>query len=538
MKFLSLLLASSVLASTLAGAVAQPTFALSGIVQGVPGNTHLSDPQLVPLDYAVGATRLLYSTDTPSLRATLKARNDAGMKAPPIIVYMGGFTTNGPDVPILERHFREGIAMTPVARLAARISATDTELVLDNPVGGELAVKASTAKVSDIKDPNLFCFWLRLDHELVRVTAVDTSSGRISVERGFAGSQAASHAAGISALSPVYLGNRKQLDHARHSNSWPGGPDPLRYAVDPRQPAAAKFKAGLVLKVMEAGYDGAWFDTFQPKPYNLCDALGRPVPYFWDFEGEKIYDFDTYLEAIKGYLRNIRGTVLAKTGRQPVLYANSASASYARGVKKLFNHADQHDLLDGYCFEDSYLRVEAKRAEGKGLAARAGFVPITGEKWVTNLTNHADAASSGLSGICMAGPAGYLAAFLNNTQPHYEQLLRFSYASYLLTVTSARTTSFGLPLLEMNGRGIAWPTMLFTPIGNPVQSNSIDTLRIQGSPCYAREFEQGLVVVNPSDSAVQSVPIPDGFVDAVSHRRVSSVTLRSADGIILLRAKR
>jgi hypothetical protein len=68
-------------------------------------------------------------------------------------------------------------------------------------------------------------------------------------------------------------------------------------------------------------------------------------------------------------------------------------------------------------------------------ASQATFEPITGPKWVTNLTNHADAASSGLRGYCMAGPAGYLAQLINPAQPNYAQLLRYSYGSFLLTVT-------------------------------------------------------------------------------------------------------
>lgn len=538
MKIPSLLLSSLLLAIVPASAAPSPTYALSGIVQGVPASNPPSHPKLVPLADAVAATRLLYTTDTPNLRATLKARNDAGLKSPPVIVYMGGFTTNNDDVPTLERNHRTGIAMTPVARLATDLDANATEFVVSDLLGDELAIKASTANISDAKDSGKFCFWLRLDDELLKVTKVDAESRRIRVERGFAGTRPATHRSGSAVLTPVYLGNRKQLDHARHTNSWPGGPDYLRYAVDPRQPAAATFKAALVIRMMEAGYDGAWFDTFQPRPYNLCDALGRPVAYFWDFKEGRIYTIDTYLDAIKDYVRNIRRIVLAKMGRQPVLYANSASASYRLGVKSLFNSATQSDLLDGYCFEDSYLRVVATRAKGKGIASRAGFTPITGERWVTNLTNHADAANSGLSGICMAGPAGYLAAFLNSTLPDYDQLLRFSYGSYLLTVTSARTTSFGLPLLETDGRAIAWPSMLFAPLGDPMQSNSIGALKVQGSPCYSREFEHGLVIVNPSDAEARSVPIPVGFVDATTRKQVTSITLRSADAAILMRAKR
>jgi len=538
MKTSPLFSAAFILASSMAGAETAPTYALSGIVQGVPASTSPSNPELTRLADAAAATRLLYSTDSPNLRATLKARNDAGMTTPPVIVYMGGFTTNGDDVPRLERHHRDGIAMTPVANLATAIDESVTEFLVDNLLGRELAIKASTASVSDAKDPTRFCFWIRLDDEFVKVTAVDASSRRITVERGFAGTKAMPHQKGVPVLTPVYLGNRKQLDHARHTNSWPDGPDYLRYAVNPGQLSAAQFKADLVIRMMKAGYDGAWFDTFQPRPYNLCDALGRPVAYFWDFGTKRVYSIESYLAAIGTYVRNIRRIVLASTGRQPVLYANSASGTYAIGVKTLFNNATQHDLLDGYCFEDSYIRVEAKRAKSNGIAVKAAFVPITGEKWETNLINHADAASSGLSGICMAGPAGYLAAFLNAAQPDYEQLLRFSYGSYLLTVTAARSTSFGLPLLETDRGAIAWPAMLFAPIGDPIQPNNITALKLADSPCYSREFEHGLVIVNPSSATAPAVRVPQGYVDAITRQPVESVTLASADAALLLRQAR
>ncbi len=523
----------------------QPAYALSAIVQQEPGgargirvNGTNASPTLDDASYrtAIGAARLLYSSEGPALRAVLTARNRLGLKTP-VIVYLGGFTTNGDDVLALERDYRSGIAMTRVATLAVDLAANATELGLKDPLEGELAIKASTAAASDIKDSSKFCFWLRLDEELLQVTAVDAASGRVAVVRGFAGTTPAAHRAGTPTLSPVYLGSRNDLGAARHSNSWPGGPDYLRYALDPRQPAAAKFKGGLVARVMQEGYDGAWLDTFQPAPYNLCDALGRKVKYFWDSTSGQAYDFDSYLDAIKTYLRGIRATVRAATGREPVLYANSATASYAKGLKVLFNHGDTRDLLDGYCFEDSYLKVQAQREKGRSTAVRAAFGPVTGEKWLTNVVNHADAARSGLSGICMVGPAGYLAAYFNPSQPNYAQLLRFAYGSHLLTVTAARATSLGLTLLITPSGAAAWPPMLYAPLGDPTQPNDIAALKLRDSACYARSFAHGWVAVNPSAGGQPvTVTAPAGCVDAITRQPVSSVTLAPADAVVLLRA--
>ena len=206
-------------------------------------------------------------------------------------------------------------------------------------------------------------------------------------------------------------------------------------------------------------------------------------------------------------------------------------------MKKLFNHDDTRDLLDGYCFEDSYLKVQAAREKGKGTAAQAAFVPITGEKWLTNVTNHADCARSGLSGICMAGPAGYLAAYINPSQDNYAQLLRFAYGSHLLTVTPARTTSFGLPLLVTPAGASPWPAVLYAPLGDPVQANDPAGLKVADSSCYARAFEHGWVAVNPSaDGAAVTMPAPAGCIDAFTKQPVTTVTVPAGDAVILLKA--
>ena len=493
---------------------------------------------------AIAATQVIYGNDGPQLRAVLNARNRL-KNTTPTLVYTGGLTTNpGTDLPALERAYRSAIAMTPAARLAADIDATATQIPLTDPTGGELPIKASTAPYSDSKDPSKFSFWIRIDDELMRVTAITPAKKSITVERAYAKTTPAPHAARARVFSPVYQGNREDIHAARHPNAWPGSTDDPRllYTLDPRSPDAQKFKATLVTDVMRQGYDGAWFDTFQIRPYNICDALGRKLDNFWDFKTGATYTKDTYIEAMKDYLRAIRALVRADTGREPIIYANNVTGTYKDGAKQLFNHDTERDLLDGYGFEDSYFKTQATRDKNPNNT-KATFAPLTGAKWLVNVTNHADAATSRLRALCMAGPAGKVAQHINPAQPNYAQLIRYAYASYLLTVTKDRTTMFGLPML-VSGKDTAaitpWPRLLAAGIGAPLQENKIDTLKIPNTPCYQRRFENALVLVNPATEGKPpvTIPIPPGYLDAATGKPApAQLPLPPADAAILIRAR-
>ena len=516
---------------------------------------------------AINATQVIYGSDGAPLRAVLRSRNR--LKIPiPTLVYTGGLTTNpGTDLAALERNYRSAIAMTPAATLAADIDAATTQIPLADPTGGELAIKASTAAYSDSKDSSKFCFWIRIDDELMRVTAITparqrpiqnpvpseaTSSSKIqnsiviTVERGFSKTTPAPHAARARVFSPVYQGNREDAHAARHPNAWPGSTDDPRllYTLDPRSPDAQKFKAALVVDVMRQGCDGAWFDTFQIRPFNICDALGRKLANFWDFKTGATYQKENYIEAMKDYLRGIRALVRAATGREPVIFANNVTGTYKDGAKQIFNHGDTRDLLDGYSFEDSYFKTQATRDKTKSNEAKASFFPLTGDKWLTNVTNHADAATSGLRGLCMAGPAGYVAQYINSAQPNYAQLIRYAYASFLLTVTKERTTMFGLPMLVSDKNAatgiVPWPRVLNAGIGDPLQENKIDTLKVPGTPCYMRRFQNGIAIVNPSaeGKSPSTVPIPAGYIDAMTGKPApTQLALPPADAAILIRVR-
>jgi len=486
---------------------------------------------------AIRERHLIYTGDGKWLRAVRDAKNRLGYDVP-VIVYMGGFTTNYGGATEVETGYRGAVAMIDVTTLAESINAQTTDVTVKMPPDGECPIVASTADITDARDKRKYCFWLRVDDEMMKVLEVDEKTGRLRVERGFE-SAAAPHEAGATVFTPVYLGDRTQPTKYRSSNSWPGGRDYIRYALDPRADDAQRYKADLIIALMKTGYDGAWLDTFQPRPFNLCDPLGGKIIYFWDFRTGQRYDWDSYRAGLQEFLRGVRRKVTEAVGREPYLGANSVSGSYPRGGKLLFAAPDRPGLLDAYCFEDSYITpTGGKRPDGK---LDVTFDPIPLRRWLNVQRGERDAALSGLRALCMIGPAGYVSAYINPSLENYEQLIRFSWCSYLLTVTRERTTYFGLPLLitKLGDRVgfLPLPDLCYYPIGDPVDNGDTASFKLPGQDCYMRRFTNGLVVVNPSDEAA-SVELPDGYVEPESNTPVKQVELSAGGGLLLPRAKR
>ncbi len=531
--FFARILLAAFFGVTLAAApVVQPAYPIFGILEFDPDLPDKQIPEGVDFSL-IGSTRLIYS-GSGALSAIRDARRPLG-GGPPVIVYMGGFTTNPGGATAIEKGYRRATAMVDVTVLAAAVDASSDELRVAVPADRELAIKASTADLTDPHDFKKFCFWIRVNDELMQVKAVDAATGVLQVMRGFE-SKPAAHATGAKVLTPVFVGNRNDLGALRHSNSWPGGPDYLRYALDPHSATAQDYKADVITELMKTGYDGAWLDTFQGyRLYNLCDALGRPVQHYYDFTSGRRYEPATYFAALQDYIRGVRERVRKSTGRNPLLVANNVAGSYEFGGKSLFRTPEHPDLLDGYCFEDSYIGIAGREGKRGGKVLMA---PVGPERWIRNLTNQSDAANSGLRAYNMIAMAGYVAAYLNPKMPDYDRLIRFGYGSFLLTVTKERTTVFGLPLLltKVDGKTafLPWPEMLFAPIGDPVDGTFDVKRKAPGGDYYQRRFTNGIVYVNPPGAKPVDVAVPHGYVDWQDRRTVGSVHLVGGDAVLLI----
>jgi len=464
------------------------------------------------------------------------------------VVYTGGFTNYAPDV---ETRFRAAIAMCPMATLAADIDVKANVLVMNMGNDREFPFVASTADASSRKPDGMYCFWVRIGDEFMKVTVIDAVKKTITVERGFDKTQAASHSKGDRVFTPVYLGNRQSIgNNARHSNSWPGM-EGIRYALDPANPIMHQFKAEFVIEQVKDGYSGIWWDTYQPFTYNLCDPLGRgdygkdgKSLTYWNFTKNEMYTPETLREAMKTQMRAVRELTKKATGINPYLTANNISNKYEFMKSTL----EPDVLLDGFCFEDAFIGpswergtvTNAKSAGGKG-EIRFNFSPININNYRKKMEEMMQAARDGKETYSMIGPAGYVMAYFTPDQPNYEPLQRFGWCSFLLTVEKTRTTMFGKPITFTKNKQNKWEIvpldeMYFYPIGNPSESKALKEYQVGEDAVWIRRFDKGIVIVSHlEDNKKVDVKLPAAYKDPKTGKKVERVTMSGADGAIFLK---
>jgi hypothetical protein len=513
-----------------------PVYPVMGIVGSDP---RIENPSDITLDGPEAFAQcshyqLLYSGRTNVLDIIKDGVNQYGLDTK-VITYTGGFTVQRNDVALVDREYRNAVAMYPAATLAGALDEAGTSVQLNMGEDLEWPFHASTADISDGNNEKVFCFWIRINDEYMKVSDVDQKAKTLVVERGFESTKSAAHSTGTTVLVPMYLGGRETIGKAaRHANAWPHGPDDgLRYALDPAAEGTARFKARFINEMMALGYHGAWWDTFEPRLFNLCDPLGRRRSMYWNFQTGSLYNRESFTEAMKKQIRNAREIVRNQAGREPVISANNLSTKYEAG-SVLIRTPEEPNLLDGYCFEDAFIRPRwTQKTAGEWDFT---FEAIDQKRWETQIRDLRTCAERGLQAYAMIGPAGYVMKYFHPGQPNRDNLERYAWASFLLTVTKERTTFFGMPLSVTqvgNAYGInPLKPYYFYPIGDPLENLELNQYRIDNQPVWMRRFENGIAIVSRSEQT-EVIELPADYRNPETGKMVTSVRLGAWDGIVL-----
>ena len=479
------------------------------------------------------------------------AKDVAALQGFPLksVVYTGGFTISSRHAPYVEEHFRSAMAMSPLARLSRDADRDASVLELDMGNDNEWPFHASTAGISSGRPGEGFCFWVRVGDELMKVVGTDPPTKTITVERGFEGTAPTMHETGDRVFGPVYVGNRRTLGrNARSSNTWPTSAEGIRYALDPGNPATHAYKAEFVIDKVKNGFSGIWWDTFQPSTYNLCDPIGRGgygedgrSIMYWDFANDQPYTPETLREAMKRQVWGVRQITREAAGIDPYLVANNMGRKYGL----LHSMIEPDSLLDGFCFEDAFIHPEwESNSEGGKLDKRKlkfTFHPTSMEAWKEKMTQMSRAAREGKETYSMIGPAGYVLSRFNPSQSNFEQLRKFGWACFLLTVEASRTTMFGLPItFTTNSEGdweiLPLPDYFFWPIGDPAESGALDGYQVPSLPVWIRQFDKGIVLVSRLEEGKQAeIDLPGKYLDPVSGKKMNRVILTGTRGMILMK---
>ncbi len=483
----------------------------------------------------------VYRTDNDLLKSVRTAIHRANLDVR-VLAYMGSNYTSGRrELRWVETPGRRNaVALVDVAVLAKPITTLDeTEIAIE--YDGSLAIHASSARQSELHDPRRFDFWIRIDDEFMRVLSVDTGTRLLSVERGF-DSAAATHEVGAPLLAPCYHGDRREggLLQKRRRNGYPRAPIgggsryALSYALDPTAPETMDLLARRIGGHLKRGNDGVWIDNFKPAPNWMCNALGEKSPYPWNHAKGRRFTDAELTEALLELLGNLRARSSQDLGRTAYFAANGVAGIYDEPAgPRLFRSSADRRGLDAFAFEDAFIKpLPFDRAQG-----RVEFRANPTKRYVARVEALQDAARRELPAVAMTTAAGALGAFFTLDLANYEALDRFGWCSFLLTVTPERTTYFGRPaVFRAKSDNLVLAPLArhyFLDIGSPLEEKALADYSVAGD-CYAREFENALVVVN-AGIEVRNVPLSSRISRLVAVRELK---LAGGDGRILMKVIR
>ncbi len=128
----------------------------------------------------------------------------------------------------------------------------------------------------------------------------------------------------------------------------------------------------------------------------------------------------------------------------------------------------------------------------------------------------------------------------------YERFELFDYASFLLGYETDSSTKFLIPLFSKEEevdteRLIEIMPYFFYDLGNPepsVPHDNINQLQIEGHETFSRKYENGIVLVNPSEKYEHNIKLEKPCIDPESDRMVNFVDMPEHTAKILIRKKR
>jgi hypothetical protein len=477
---------------------------------------------------APGAQTQLFANSFSLAHGGFKAQEISAVKAVNpncvLVKYMNSTYTNEAFEVAQAEAVKAGICMTKAGQLSRSIGKLSTSFKVNALGTSAIPILAThdTNNNGQSDSTTDFVFWIGINGELMLVTAFDVTTSTVTVQRGYAGTVATSHAANEFVCSPQYVGN--------FPNSTAGY---LRYCLDPDYKAASDIKVSQINSRITDGFDGAWIDTCNQGTFNLCDALGQTCrPWQWKPTPTVDYTKLQFRDAQNRKMKYFQDQVQLVTGKRPVIIANNLSENDILSLtdpdlgmaKLLMSNTDKPVPIDGFCNESW------------------GESAMNTNNIVTQVAALRRANVMGLATLPILSNAGSSSATDIEARANRSVLEEYAYACYLLAVLpdqSSRPMKFGTyAFYNVNGvRTVQLNDQYLWPLGLPLDTfiadsntpTSYSTLgayeSAPGSKVYLRKFTNGVVVVNGTSSST-TVVMGGSYMDPKTGvTGITSVTL-------------
>ena len=379
--------------------------------------------------------------------------------------------------------------------------------------------------------------WIRIDNEYMKVIKINSDTNKLTVSRAFIGNGESNANNTISAHAV-----NSKIFSAVYNAAPPGinGCTDIRYAINPEsQYAVTQYANYTATDILQNGADGSWYDTFGGSSFKAVDGLGHSLDdnHIWDDLRDDYYgDCNNYRIAQQNRLTAIYDELSRKYKLEPnkvTIYANNMSpGNYNNcGCGKFLQ---QNPGLDGYC-QEGYALHET------GNCKQSEIVWSSLSDWKDHVNVLINASSLSLAAMPMIAQAGCKSPALEKlNETLYQQVITFGYVSFLIGVKSMNCGAmFGIPPLRMDQKNVSYAyidSVFYYKIGNPIQSKTnVDEYLIgNGHISYQREFENGIVIINPNNITDKDIELRNEYINPETNKTVKNLNVDGHTGYILL----
>jgi len=471
----------------------------------------------------------------------------------PVTKYMGSTYTSQSEPDKIERDYLPYIAMCPAAVLTENVTTEATEFtvapysfpknettepyfdkVIHTPerwqekdsrirtLNDLIPITASTTNDRFTKNSKAFIFVIRIGDEVMRVKDWDAASCKIKIIRGYAGTKKLSHKEGDVVTSPIFCGIRRPYPPgfftAGKMKQGIDNAGSVTYCMGKMKSDAPiwKVKGDFTVDAMlNEGYDGVNMDVTSGRlpMFNMVNLHGlQTVP--WNFEQNRPY---TQPEMVKGHDRvcgYLHQYVYNSIGRYPVISANGVVAW----------EFEKEDGSGAYC-KQLIIPTPEKPIPLWSYSSEAG-VAVTGGRFPAQFRM----LQIGFQEAIGVEPE-MKAAGLALSQEWYDEMMHYSAAMMYMAYEPRKEgwslekdgpgvqvrSSFLSPYFHMPSIGKEWkhphsgkmykfnlPYTFYLPLGKPLKSGApgdLEAYQYKDTPLLVREFENGLVILNPTGGA-------------------------------------
>ncbi|OPZ15781.1 MAG: hypothetical protein BWZ10_01670 [candidate division BRC1 bacterium ADurb.BinA364] len=399
------------------------------------------------------------------------------------------------------------------ARLKRSLEADSSTVALD-PAGAPpkgmpriYPFKASTTAGEHSQSTKAYVAWIRLGGEILRIDqarALEDGTIELAVRRGIWGTKAAAHAQGAMVLQPVYIGANTGIDAP--DNYLSGRPDAnapqpgLRYAFQVQKADFQQWLGDKCQAIFDDGYDVVWLDVSVSTWYNNANAYGYPVVP-WNLAAAAPLDNSTYRE----------------------YQQRKADALFARFPNGRFFINN----VKGSC----YFKAGQDRRQ---LSGEGGHHPLSGgsmemyasapneEQWREIVDMTLDFVRSDFWGV----------AWAKGGRGKYWQ---FAYGTFLLAYRPGARLMFAPG--ESGGLPNKPAEFLYWDLGEPLETfdSAEDARHAHAKGVFCRRFAKGLVLVNPSTAASETVHLDGEFYDPETRSWIAQTAIEGKAAKLLLR---